>query len=215
VQANASGVQVLVDGSAWKGDPPDLGTLFTPVKVTIANQSGKTLRVSYADFSLSGSSGFKYSAIPPMSAKGQISEAPSHDRLRTQLAFFEPSAGSGMEGKVQLAQFEHRYEHDHFLVAPHYSDFYPGWGVWPGAYPYDPFFYDNLYASWPEKLPTQDMLSQGLPEGAVQNGGKVAGFVYFQGVGNRESAVTFAMSLVDATTGQSFGQLGIPFTVSK
>src|ERR1700687_1340157 len=53
VQANVAGVSVLVSGDAWKGDPPDLGQVFTPVLVTIQNHSGKTVRVSYADFTLS------------------------------------------------------------------------------------------------------------------------------------------------------------------
>src|SRR5215510_14781707 len=62
VQTSDSGVQLLVAGDAWKGDPPDLGKLFVPVMVTIVNQSAMAVRVSYADFSLSGSSGFKYTA---------------------------------------------------------------------------------------------------------------------------------------------------------
>lgn len=215
VQANVSGVQVLVAGDAWKGDPSDLGKLFTPVKVTIVNQSGMTVRVSYADFSLTGSSGFKYAAIPPMSAKGYISLEPRHDTLRIQLALYQPSASSDLAGKVLLAEWVYPYEHDHFFVAPHFAPYYPGWGVWPYGYSYDPLYYEALYGYWPEKLPTQDMLSQALPEGAIQSGGKIAGFVYFQGVGDRESRVAFAMNLVDATNGQSIGQVSIPFEVSK
>src|SRR5712692_7826392 len=57
VQADVAGVRVLVAGNAWKGDPADLGQLFTPVMVTIENNSGKTVRVSYADFNLNGSTG--------------------------------------------------------------------------------------------------------------------------------------------------------------
>jgi hypothetical protein len=227
-EATVSGVRVLVAGDAWKGDPSNLGELFTPVQVTIQNSSGKDLRVSYADFQLSGSSGFKYAAIPPMSAKGQISQTVSVARPNFQLAFYQPlsskphlldeaqlGTNTDLRDRVQLVAWEHRYDHDHFLVAPHFAGYYPGWGVWPYSYPYDPFFYDSLYAYWPEQLPTQDMLSQALPEGAVQNGGKVSGFVYFQGVGKRESSVNFTMSLVDATNGQSFGQVSIPFAVSK
>ena len=228
VQAEAAGVRLLVAGDAWKGDPSNLGELFTPVQVTIQNNSGKDLRVSYPDFQLSGSSGFKYAAIPPMSAKGQISQRESVARPNFQLAFYQPRShkphlldepqlgtSADLTGRVQLAAWEDRYDHDHFFIAPHMSAYYPGWGVWPYSYPYDPFFYDSLYAHWPEQLPTQDMLSQALPEGAVQNGGKVAGFIYFQGVGKRESNVTFTMNLVDATNGQSFGQASIPLAVSK
>jgi len=217
VQADVAGVRVLAAGNVWKGDPPDLGQLFTPVMVTIENNSGKTVRVSYADFNLNGSSGFKYAAIPPMSAKGQIGRADrTPSKIPVRLALYEPGAGGAdLSNRVQLAAWEHHFDHDRFMIAPHFRSYYPGWEAWPGIYPYDPLYYNSLYAYWPEKLPTQDMLSKALPEGAVQNDGKVSGFVYFQGVGQRESSVTFTMSLVDATNGQSFGQVAIPFAVAK
>ncbi len=218
VQADVAGVVVLIDGNAWKGDPPNLGDLFTPVMVTIQNNSGKSVRVSYADFNLSSSSGFTSAAIPPIKAKGQISRAdPSSSKLPVQLALYEPDrlGNDALSGRVRLAAFEHGFDHDRFMVAPHFANFYPGWEAWPYSYPYDPFYYDSLYASWPEKLPTQDMLSKGLPEGVVQNNGKVSGFVYFKGVGNQESTVTFGMNLADATNGQSIGQVSVPFAVSK
>ena len=194
-EAAAAGVSVKVTGDSWKGDPQNLGTLFTPVRVTLENHSGKTLRVSYRDFSLAGGSGFNYAAIPPIKARGTLSsarEAPSSPTL-------------------QLAGWEHRG----FQVAPHYSYLYPGLSPWTGPFAYDPFYYDNFYARWPEKLPTQDMLSEALPEGVVQDGGSVSGFVYFQSVTNRESAVQFDMNLVDASDGQTFGVLAIPFQTKQ
>jgi hypothetical protein len=216
-QAEVAGVLVFVGGDSWTGDPPTLGQLFTPVLVTIENHGGKTVRVSYADFSLSGSTGFKYAAIPPMSAKGQIGRAdPSPSKIPIRLALYEPGLGRADRSDiVQLARWEHGFDHDGFMVAPHFRSYYPGWEAWPYSYPYDPLYYNSLYAYWPEKLPTQDMLSKALPEGAVQDNGKVSGFVYFQGVGTRESTVTFSMNLVDATNGQSLGQVSIPFAVSK
>jgi len=218
VQADVAGVVVLIDGNAWKGDPTNLGELFTPVLVTIQNNSGKSVRVSYPDFNLSSSTGFTSAAIPPIKAKGQISRLDlSSSKLHVQLALYEPDrpGQGGLSGRVRLAAFEHGFAHDRFMVAPHFANFYPGWEAWPYSYPYDPFYYDSLYASWPEKLPTQDMLSKALPEGVVQNNGKISGFVYFKGVGNQESTVTFGMNLADATNGQSIGQVSVPFAVSK
>ena len=218
VQANVAGVVVLIAGDAWKGDPPDLGQLFTPVMVTIQNNSGKSVRVSYADFNLSSSNGFTSTAIPPIKAKGQISQAdPGSSKIPIQLAIYEPEllGKAPLSGRVRLAAFEHGFNHSRFMVAPHFANFYPGMEAWPYSYPYDPFYYDSLYASWPEKLPTQDMLSKGLPEGVVQNNGNISGFIYFKGVGSQESSVTFGMNLVDATNGQSIGQVSVPFAVSK
>jgi len=220
VQADVAGVVVLIDGNAWNGDPSNLGELFTPVMVTIQNNSGKSVRVSYPDFNLSSSNGFTSAAIPPMKAKGQISRAdPTPSAVPVQLAVYEPEqTGRGaLSGRIQLAAFEHErgFHHDRFLVAPHFSSFYPGWEAWPYAYPYDPFYYDSLYASWPEKLPTQDMLSKALPEGVVQNNGMVSGFVYFKGVGSQETSVTFVMNIADASNGESIGQVKVPFAVTK
>src|SRR5260221_3455666 len=193
-EASASGVTVKVTGDSWKGDPQDLGTLFTPVRVTLENHSGKTLRVSFRDFTLAGGSGFNYAAIPPMKARG---------RLSSREASPSPS--------LRLAGWEHRG----FYVAPHYSYLYPGIEPWRGMFAYDPRYYDNFYSRWPERLPTQDMLSEALPEGAVQDGGSVSGFVYFQSVTRRESVVQFKMDLVDASDGQSFGVLAIPFQTKE
>src|SRR5712691_10351275 len=181
-EQSTSGVNLRVTGDAWKGDPQDLGTLFTPVRVTIENHSGKTLRVSYRDFTLAGASGFHYAAIPPMKARGTLGmrKAPSSPTL-------QPA----------------RWEHRGFMVAPHYSYLYPGLEPWPGVFAYDPLWYDTIYSRWPERRPPKDMLSEALPEGVVQDGGSVSGFVYFQSVTGRESAVQFEMNLVDGSDGQA------------
>jgi hypothetical protein len=200
-EASTTGVTVSVTGDSWSGDPQDLGTLFTPVRVTIKNNSGKTLRVSYQDISLAGASGFQYAAIPPIKAKGTLSlnDAPAS---RTR----QPAAPS-----LEMAG----WEHDRFAVAPHYSYMYPGVDMWSGPFGYDSLYYDGYYQRWPEKLPTQDMLSEALPEGVVQNGGSVAGYVYFQSVTGRESAVQFEMTLADPNNGQAFGRIVIPFQTAQ
>jgi hypothetical protein len=144
---------------SWKGDPEDLGSLFTPVRVAIQNHSWKPLRISYWDFSLSGASGFQYAAVPPIKARGTVS------------ARNPPSSAS-----LRPAEWEH-----------------------------DPF------ANWPERPRAQDMLSEALPEGVVEDGRRVAGVVYFESVCGRESAVEFEMTLVDSSDGVTFGRVAIPF----
>jgi hypothetical protein len=186
----AAGVTIMVTGDAWKGDPQDLGNLLTPVRVSLDNHSGKALRVSYRDFSLAGASGSHYAAIPPIEAHGRISarEAPSSPSLRL--------AG---------------WEQGGFYVAPQDSYLYPGLRAWSGPFAYEPTDHGGSSASWPERLPTQDMVSEALPEGVVHDGGRVAGFVYFQKVTARESAVEFELTLADASDGKPFGRVAIPF----
>ena len=56
------------------------------------------------------------------------------------------------------------------------------------------------------------MLRPALPEGVLQPGGHAQGFLYFH-TEERGAAVEFLVSLVDASSGQSFGTISIPFTV--
>jgi hypothetical protein len=202
-----SGVRLSVSGGAWNGDPSNLAEVFMPVLVAIENHSGKTLRISYQDFSLVGDSGFRYVAIPPMKAKGTVNSSAERN-ISIQLASYPPAGP--VSGLVQ-AQFYH----DRFFIAPHYSYWYPGLAPWPYGFAYDPLYYDQFYATWPERLPTKDMINKALPEGALQDNGKVGGFIYFQGVGDRDSRVRFETNLADASNGQSFATATIPFAVSK
>jgi hypothetical protein len=59
------------------------------------------------------------------------------------------------------------------------------------------------------------MLEQALPEGTLEAGGRVEGFLYFQGVAERESQVVLQARLVDGRTGEPFGTLDIPFQVRR
>jgi hypothetical protein len=176
-EMTAAGVTVAVTGDSWKGDPPGLGSLFTPVRVTIENHSGRPVRVSYRDFSLSGASGFHYPAIRPIRARGTLSA-----RADTST-----------------------------VSLPAYADVYPAVDDWPGPVVYAPYQDHGFDGRWPERLPTQDMLSEALPEGILQDGGKVAGFVYFRSVTGREPKVQFEMTLADASDGQTFASVAIPF----
>jgi len=88
-EAIAAGVTVKAARDSWKGDPKDLGSLFTPVRVIIQNHSWKPLRVSYGDFSLSGASAFQYAAIPPIKARGTVSASIEPSSVWLRLAEWE------------------------------------------------------------------------------------------------------------------------------
>ena len=186
---DVAGIRLAISPDDWKGDPSNLTEVFTPLYVTIENASGKPLRISYADFALSGASGFRYAAIPPLAAKGAVVS--------------------------QVAPVQSRFYADRFFIAEHYSPYYPAFSPWVYPLPYDPLYYDRYYAYWPEPLPTRDMLAEALPEGAVQDHGRVAGFLYFQSVVTKESQATFEMNLIDASNGQPFGKITIPFIVKR
>ncbi len=195
--AEAHGVRLIADGAAWKGRPGDLERRMTPVEVRVENHSGRTLNIRYANFDLLGASRFHYAALSP-------------ERIQE----------SGNAQPQCVAAY-----------TPGYWGLYGAWGPrwgwrhntpwrypWPGPY-YDPFW-DPFYGPAPytrceEPLPTRDMTERALPEGTLEDGGTVSGFLYFQGIGDRERQVILHAQLVDAKTNQPFGELSIPFQVRR
>jgi hypothetical protein len=196
--AETHGVRLVADGVAWQGYPSDLERRLTPVRIWVENHSGRTLSIRDTFFNLLGESRFRYAAL-----SAQKMEEVDDAQPRC-VAGYAPSYWS-----VGLSWGWGGY---------HGYPLYP-WSPWvPGPYYYpfaDPFYGPSPYMYCDEPLPTQDMVKQALPEGTLENGGTVAGFLYFQDVGERERQVLLQARLVDASTGQPFGQLTIPFEVRK
>ncbi len=191
-RAEASGVQLVADGAAWKGVPGNLERSLTPVKVKLENHSGRPVRLAYGDFALvSPESRFRYAALPPLSLSGSV--ASREGRVERDVLRVDPWLGWG---------YGYRYG--------------SRWGRGPFIGPYrDPFYPYPYVAQCEERLPTQDMLEQALPEGTLEDGGRVEGFLYFQGVAARESRVVLQARLVDASNGEPLGTLDIPFQVRE
>lgn len=207
-----AGVRVWADGR-WVGHPADLPEVLTPVTLTLENRSGRAVRLSYAELSLLGGSGTRYAALPPFTLEAPVSA-------------LEPS------GEVVLAQYHparpvrparpappprpvypriHTYR---FWVAPPYHGFYVGFPLWPHLWASDLRYHQQWATAWPSRLPTEDMLQRALPEGALEDGGVVAGAVYFQHAG-REATVQLEFDLHDAKTGESLGTARVPFVVRR
>jgi hypothetical protein len=87
---------------------------------------------------------------------------------------------------------------------------------WPGPFPYDPVCGSRYYSLWRAPLPTEDMLEKALPEGVLAEGGYLrSGFLYFEEVEEDLSRLDFTFELVDATSGEGFGTVRIPFRVRE
>jgi hypothetical protein len=179
-----NGVRVIARSDAWSGFPPDLHRV-TPILVTIENEGTAPLRIRYNEFSLNApSTGASYAAIPPFDIRG------------TEV---EPITALGYSG---------------FWVAPYYAPYYPGLRPYYGAFPFDQFYYNTYYPSWIDiQLPTGDMVQKALPEGVLEPGGRVTGYLYFHNVKRDVGMVEFTEELVNAKNGETFGVVRIPFEV--
>lgn len=178
------GVMVTADPDAWRGVPRRLDTV-TPVLVTIQNDGTTPVRIRYNEFTLVAPDGRRYAAIPPFQVRG------------TEVEYISDLEYSG------------------FYVAPWYSRYYPRIRPFRGyPYTFDPVYYDRYYPRFVElALPTGDMIQKALPEGVLEPGGRVSGFLYFENVSGDVPSVDFRAELVNAATGEPFGAVNIPFLV--
>jgi hypothetical protein len=86
--------------------------------------------------------------------------------------------------------------------------------AWPRPWRYDPFYYDTYYPQWQVNLPTSEMIELAIPEGVIEPGGSVSGFLYFQPISGDLDRVTFKADLMDGDDGQRLGALELPFDVT-
>ena len=198
--ADVQGVRVLVAADAWKR-PESLADQLTPIQITVENHSGRPLQLLYPDIILSSGSGARYSPL----AATRDEAAPYRFGSVMRSAVYQPAA-------VYVPVMSRCSNQERLTDTPYPAHSYPGVTPSGGVFPYTAPEQDP---SCPENVASAEMLAQALPQGVVQNNARVAGFIYFQGVSDRESSVQLQINLVDANTGQSFGRVSIPFAVSK
>ncbi len=187
--SDVNGVNVVVQTDAWTGRPEVL-TEVTPLRVTIRNNSQNPLVIRYNTFAMVSPTGVRYSALPPYRIEGEI-DSP-------RLGNYNPVNEPG-------------FEYDRFDVAPYYSPVYPGLSAYGGPFYTDRYYYNYYSSYWNEiELPTAEMLQRVLPEGVIQPGGSVAGFLYFEKIPSELELVRFRADLVNAQNGNIFGEISIP-----
>ncbi len=175
--AEVAGVRTELNTDAWRGIPSDLGDHFTPVLVTLTNNNDQPVRVRYSDFVLVGPSNDVYHALPPFNISETVTEPITLERT-----------------------------YSGFLIAPYLSRYYPRARVLRDPFLFDDVYFRRYYPAFVEiQLPTGDMIQKALPEGVLEPGGRVSGFLYFEDPDDDVGRVTYTQSVV--TTGGA--QLGV------
>lgn len=183
------GVRMVAQVDEWPGTQ-DIRQDVVPVRVVIENNSGMPLSLRYREFALIATNGDRYSALPPF----KIAENVEEPVTSTDISPIE-------EPVFTFSGFE---------IAPYYSSVYPGLTPYAGTLVYDPFYYDNYYTYWDEiSLPTDEMLAHALPEGVLETGGRIEGYLYFEEIPAEVNRVMFTADLVDPETGNIFGEIRI------
>lgn len=181
-----SGVVLTARADAWEGYPENLENEVTPIYVRIQNETGEPLRIRYAEFRIVSDAGETYAALPPFRIEGEVVSA---------IDSVGPYSG--------------------FYVAPYASPWYPGLTPYDGPFAYDAGYYDSYYPYYDTyvevDLPTRDMRAAALPEGVLDPGAVVDGFLYFQEVPEDVDRVRLEFTAVSAANNRVLGEVVMPF----
>ncbi|MGH9559638.1 MAG: hypothetical protein ACRD30_10395 [Bryobacteraceae bacterium] len=113
------GVVMRVDVNTWAGNPSDLASVMTPVRIDIQNESDHPLSLRYSDFAISNPAGIQSTALPPFKIRGSITE---------QTAMAPPYLWSG------------------FYLYPGYGFYGSRWGLWADNWGWDGGWYNTYWA---------------------------------------------------------------------
>jgi hypothetical protein len=242
--ATAAGATISVYDAPWGGRPYDLTDYVTPVAVELANNGAAPVRVSYLDLALVDGSGRRFAALNPFSTVqdqgatgaaddpvaagvlvsgtrwhggGRMSPPAPHGR-----AVGAPlGAGRGRivvggpRGRVTLGGAFHRFA-PYPIYRPWFGDGVDYWG--------GPFLFPPGYASWvwlwspayyPASTPPADVLALGLPEGVLEPGGVVSGYVYFQHATDGAHRFVLTWEIHDAVAGETLGAAPVLLEAAK
>jgi hypothetical protein len=188
-----AGVRVMVQAEAWRGNPEHLDRKLTPFKVTIENGSGDPLRICYEDFILETGRSIRYLPLPPLDIRGEVIE-------QADMPIYVP----------RYAIVPH-FTHRGFRVSHWYLPYYSGLMPWSSPWAINRAYYDIYYPRWSVRLPTEEMIARAIPEGVIEPGGKLSGFLYFPALDDDASRVTFMANLSTAQKDQLLATIRVPF----
>ena len=176
--AVAAGVQVIIDTNEWRGQ---VLREVVPIQVSIENESGRLLQVCYQEFALITSSGQHLPALPLFDLTEKVSALPR----------------------------SYRFPWNGFYVAPHMGRYFRGFWSGRWTFAHDPGPYETRYRRLRDLVePSADMAASALPEGVLESGGRITGFLYFPALDAPQA--TFAMQLVDAESRSPLAGVRIP-----
>jgi hypothetical protein len=183
--AVAAGVEVRAWPEQWDADPANLVAEVTPLLVRLENRGTQDVLIRYELFELRNPAGDNFSAIPPFELDATVVEP------------------------IMVP----RYPVTGFRVAPHLRAYYPRLSPFADPFALDRAFWTRHHTAWRDiQLPTADMVQMALPEGVLEPGGVVSGFVYFERLTEQPTEVTLDYRLT-TPAGNDVGSVRIPFSV--
>lgn len=165
---------------------------YRPANVEIRNQSGRPLRIRYDAFALE-SGGEEFDAVPV---------------YRLDLTGGMPGIGG-----LPPAAWEHR----EFSVAGEYAEMFPDLPTYEGEFQTTTVdAYRAPGAAEAAGFRDRALLADVIPEGVIASGGRVEGTMWFDiDDADADSTLVFSATLVDAASGEEFGEISVPFDLTR
>jgi len=182
--SEAGGVRCSADVGAWPERARRPPNNVVPVKVQVRNQSGKAIRLLAEDFLLVGRSGLIYRPIPVLPLDGE-----------------------------NLPSLKPLYASTKFYVAPRLRQAYPTLEPWSARLQRDEALYDRQFRLWGKVHPTMEMIRMALPEGVLEDGGLISGFLFFESPLGEKERVTFHADFGQDGDSGGVASIEIPFRV--
>jgi hypothetical protein len=219
-----AGLRLVAEGDAWKSEPHDLPNIMTPILADIENHTDKDIRISYADFSLTGDQGFRYTAVNPYTTATHVgltehepAPASEHQHVLTAEAGATVTLAAHhgrRRPRARRVPPPHRRHHRRFFVRPRARAYFYHYDPWLYPFIVPPFYGDHVVV-WPETTaprPSEAVLRLGLPEGVVKPGGRISGFLYFQNAGQHTDHLRLSWA-AHTPDGKKVATLDFPFNV--
>jgi hypothetical protein len=185
--SEVDGVRCSANAGAWNERTGEIPSFVFPVKVRIKNDSGRPIRVRYEDFVLVGKKGQSYRPVPVL---------PIDPDERRRMPKLNPM-----------------YASSKFFVAPGFHDVYATLEPWTAPLQRDKSLYDRLFRRWGKKPLPLDVLRVALPEGVLDDGGILTGYLFFESPLDEEKRVTFE-AIFDGQDGRAtIASIEIPFKI--
>jgi hypothetical protein len=193
--ASDQGVRLVAYGSSWKGQPGDIERHFTVMEIRLENHSGRPLSLRYASFELEAKD--HHVARDPKDL-GKIMTARAIQWRPSRQAYIPPPKPP--------ARSDSRYS------TSEQGQAYTGRGFDPPPFRPTPCYTcPSVFDA--SAVPSPDMLRLAFREGPLEDGQERQGFLFFDEPLLSDNQATLKVKLVDASTGEQFGTLSIPFEV--
>lgn len=218
VADTSASVMVVAQSENWAGSPNPIEG-YQPVHVRIENRGDHPVRLRYQDFQLAIGDSTRSPADPRAIEGRSYTTAYGHED-----ASYGRYARRGFHIAPHHAELIDRapnaytagYGHPHRFGHGFHSGFGYGFGYGFRGVHYGGYRHGGPHAREVE-LPSRDMLLAAIPEGVLEPGGRLEGFLYYPDLsqaaaeGEETQPTTLTLAVVHAETNESLGRASLPF----